>query len=277
MYPQGCVGSTPTVGTTPFLQSGTRIQHALFTFPRSSAVSSEVFYLLLQGEQRGPYTVKQIDHQLNSGLIGEDTTYWREGMEEWQPVTNLVALRRRKKRWKVRGSVVAAIVVLLFLGRFFGPTALEGWREMAQYEFTERAAYWKAREAVRREALPKGALVRFSSFASASAVLEPSGFGANVELHGELTGSDGKAQPMIWKVVMAYDPKFKQWTAQRVEGAGGGVVLSCSPSSTPRATVHRRLPGARPVRPHTPPCPPPPPRCSVASAQLLSAQSSEGR
>jgi len=194
----------------------------LLTFPRGSAVSSEVFYLNLQGEQRGPYTAKQIDHQLNSGIIGEETMYWREGMEDWQPVTNLVTLRKKKKGWRIRGSAVAVVVAILLLGRFFGPTVLEGWREMAQYEYTERAAYWKAREAVRREALPKGALVKFENLASTKSalVVDENGSGAEVELRGEVTGADGKVQPAVWRVKLAYNAKGKQWIAQRVEKEG---------------------------------------------------------
>ena len=57
-------------------------------------ISPEIFYLHLEGEQRGPYTAPQIDHLLNSGLIAEETLYWREGLEQWQPVTSLVKLRR---------------------------------------------------------------------------------------------------------------------------------------------------------------------------------------
>ena len=56
-------------------------------------LSPEVFYLHIQGEQRGPYTIPQIDHLLNSGLIAEETLYWREGLDQWQPVTSLVRLR----------------------------------------------------------------------------------------------------------------------------------------------------------------------------------------
>ena len=177
----------------------------------------EVFYLHIQGEQRGPYTVKQIDHQLNSGIIKEDTMYWKEGMEEWQPVTNLVALRKKNRTWRIRRSAVIAFVVLLLLGRFFGPTVVEGWREMAQYEYTPRAAYWKAREAVRREALPKGALVRFGNFASSTAVLEPADSTATVDLPAEVTGSDGKPQSVLWKVALSYNAKGKQWLTHKVE------------------------------------------------------------
>ena len=48
--------------------------------------SPEVFYLHIHGEQLGPYTVPQIDHLLNTGLIAEETLYWCEGLEQWAPV-----------------------------------------------------------------------------------------------------------------------------------------------------------------------------------------------
>ena len=52
--------------------------------------SPEVFYLHINGEQRGPYTVQHIDHLLNSGLIAEETLFWREGLEQWQPTRSML-------------------------------------------------------------------------------------------------------------------------------------------------------------------------------------------
>src|ERR1700733_12019673 len=75
-------------------------------------ISPEIFYLHIHGEQRGPYTVPQIDHLLNSGLIAEETLYWREGLEQWQPVTSLVKLRRPGNPW-VKPLIILGIVVVL--------------------------------------------------------------------------------------------------------------------------------------------------------------------
>src|SRR4051812_37297532 len=138
-------------------------------------------------------------------------------MEEWLPVTKLVALRRPTKNWRIRGSAVVALLAFLLLGRFFGPTVLEGWREMAQYEFTERAAYWKAREAVRREALPAGALVEVGNFASAQVVMDGASRRATVQLPGEVTGPDGKATARKWEVTLSYRPQLKQWMARDIQ------------------------------------------------------------
>ena len=69
-------------------------------------ISPEVYYLHIQGEQRGPYTIPQIDHLLNSGLIAEETLYWREGLEQWQPVTSLVSLRRKVNPWGKRALYI---------------------------------------------------------------------------------------------------------------------------------------------------------------------------
>ena len=70
-------------------------------------ISPEIFYLHIHGEQRGPYTIPQIDHLLNSGLIAEETLYWREGLDQWQPVTSLVLsspVERRK--YAVTGKLI---------------------------------------------------------------------------------------------------------------------------------------------------------------------------
>jgi hypothetical protein len=86
--------------------------------------SHEVFYLHIQGEQRGPYTIRHIDQLLNSGLIAEDTLFWREGLEQWQPVTNLVARRQPQRRWKGVAVGAAIAVVLALLLHLFGPITL---------------------------------------------------------------------------------------------------------------------------------------------------------
>src|SRR6478752_1600484 len=112
-------------------------------------ISPEIFYLHIHGEQRGPYTIPQIDHLLNSGLIAEETLYWREGLEQWQPVTSLVKLRRRANPWLKRLIILGILAVFLLLGQFFGSTALLGWREASQHDYTAQAAYWRARGVVR--------------------------------------------------------------------------------------------------------------------------------
>src|ERR1700742_3930225 len=104
-------------------------------------ISPEIFYLHIHGEQRGPYTIPQIDHLLNSGLIAEETLYWQEGLDQWQPVTNLVKLRKRANRWLKPLVAISIIGIIGLIGEFFGTVALLGWREASQHDYTARAAY----------------------------------------------------------------------------------------------------------------------------------------
>ena len=75
----------------------------------------------VQGEQRGPYTIPQIDHMLNSGLIARETLYWHEGMEQWQPVTDLVVVRHIPNPWIKPGIALGVLLVVAVLVRMFGP------------------------------------------------------------------------------------------------------------------------------------------------------------
>ncbi len=181
-------------------------------------MNPEVFYLHIAGEQRGPYTIPQIDHLLNSGLISEDALYWREGMEQWQPVTNVVRLRRptRKRSWTRRVVFAVLLVVALLLGRIFGPVAMDGWRENAQYEYTPRAAYWRARDIVRREAAPPGAAIAFAPLKKARVQLAEPPTGATVWLPAEVAAARGM-RPAAWEVQLKYDPKLKQWSGVSVK------------------------------------------------------------
>ncbi len=185
-------------------------------------MSPEAFYLLIQGEQRGPYTIAQIDHLLNSGLIREDAEFWREGLEEWQPVTNLVTLRNKPARRTLATTVTLAVVllVLALLGRLFGPVVIEGWRETAQYDFSERAAYWRARDVVRQKALPAGTVINFAPQSQAEIQLRQSPKGATVRVSGEVIGEHGQNHSASWKVALSYDPQLKEWSGAPASDGG---------------------------------------------------------
>ena len=173
--------------------------------------SPEVFYLHIHGEQLGPYTVPQIDHLLNTGLIAEETLYWCEGLDQWAPVVSLVPKRVAAHSW---GKILAGLVALAALGlacAFFGPVLLDGWREASQHEYTAKAAYWRAREVVRNRSVPAGSLVNFSRFSQSKVKLQPRA-GASVALRGELIDARGTAQPMVWYVDMKFDEQLAEWS-----------------------------------------------------------------
>lgn len=176
--------------------------------------ASEIFYLHLHGEQRGPYTVPQIDHLLNSGLIGEETLYWCEGLDQWAPVTSLVPKRETKRSW--RKLVVTALVLVAFAvpALFFGPVVVDGWREVNQRDYSAQAAYWRARDLVRNQVLPKGAPVHFAPFAAEAAVLQPPG-GATVDLQAEIIDSGGKVRSAAWVVHLQFDSQQAEWSGLR--------------------------------------------------------------
>ncbi len=173
-------------------------------------VSPEIFYLHIHGEQRGPYTIPQIDHLLNSGLIAEETLYWREGLDQWQPVTSLVKLRRRANPWLKRLIILGVLLVVLAVGQFFGSVAMLGWREASQHDYTAQGAYWRARGVVRSTALPLGTVVDFGDFTEPSVQMHPPTT-AIVELHGDIAEQSGQTRRVVWSVHMEYDPKAREW------------------------------------------------------------------
>lgn len=186
--------------------------------------SPEVFYLHIHGEQRGPYNVQHIDHLLHSGLITEETLFWREGLEQWQPVTDLVPRRRAPRRsWTKPAIMVGVLVVLAVLARIFGPTAMDGWREADQRDFTPQAAYWRARDAARQQVKSAGGLAVFAPAEQGQMELDPgaqesgAGGGAQVSLSGEITDAGGETRKAVWKVRLRYDPEKKAWSATSVQ------------------------------------------------------------
>lgn len=176
----------------------------------------EVFYLHIQGKQQGPYTIPQIDHLLNSGLIAEETLYWREGLEQWQPVTSLVPLRRKVNPWGKRILYLAITILVLAVLQFFGSMVVVGWRETNQHEYTPQAAYWRARSVVRSNGLPEGAIVQFHGFSTAQVELQQP-HAATVLLEGDVTLSTGETHPATWNVPLNFDPQSGEWTGGPVQ------------------------------------------------------------
>jgi hypothetical protein len=179
-------------------------------------VNPEVFYLHIQGEQRGPYTVPQIDHLLNSGLIQEETLFWREGLDQWQPVTDLVALRKPKRRWVLPAIAAGFLLVLALLTRLFGPTIREGWREANAHDFTSDSAYWRARDMIRHGSVPPGTLLEFAPESTAQIQLEQPG-SARVFLRGTAVDAHGAARDTGWEVELKYDEQLKEWSGVTVK------------------------------------------------------------
>ncbi len=173
--------------------------------------SPEVYYLHLSGAQRGPYTIRHIDHLLNSGLIAQETLYWREGLDQWQPVTQLVMVRAKPNRWKKPLWLLGFLLVLAVPVSIFGPVVADGWREANQHVFTAPAAYWRARDLVRNQAVPAGALVEFADFSEATVELhEPDA--ASVVLPGTITEHGADSRAAAWKLAMRFDPQTKEWS-----------------------------------------------------------------
>ena len=178
-----------------------------------SAHLHEVFYLHINGEQRGPYTVRHIDHLLNSGLINEDALFWREGLEQWQPVTDLVVRRQPKNRWGKRAVILAvALICALLLLRIFLPITLEGWREINQRDFSEKAAYWRARGVVRSQYLPAGSLITFGRLHDTAVRLQ-SGTSAQVLLPAQVMIPNQAPRSTTWQVDLHYDQRRAEWSA----------------------------------------------------------------
>ncbi len=172
-------------------------------------MQAELFFIYHNGEQRGPYTAAQVNHLYRCGFIDDETLYWREGLEQWQPVSQIVLRRKRKRRmlfWSILLGVLAAIALFLAL---FGPVTAEAWLELTSGDFTAESAWWRARGLV-REQLPKGMQIRFDPFAPAQVTLQGKD-SATVILGGVLTDSAGASEHGAWRVLLRYDESHGSW------------------------------------------------------------------
>ncbi len=171
-------------------------------------MQAEVFYLYHLGEQRGPYTARQVNHLHKCEFIDDDTLYWCEGMEQWAPVTHIVLRRRKRRRllgWTVTFAILIAIGALV---SFFGPVTMNAWRELSSGAFTENDAYWRSRLMV-RQAVGDSASITFDPIEQAKVLLQPP-TGASVVLTGSVRGPNGTNRA-AWRVRLQYVAEQQQW------------------------------------------------------------------
>jgi hypothetical protein len=173
-------------------------------------IQQEVYFIHVNGNQRGPYTSRQICHLVNSGLAPKDAMFWCEGMDQWQPVEILLdpSTPTSPARRKWRQIIVATTATFLAAACLAGPTIRRGWKEERQVEHTPIAVYWRAR-GITRESVRGAALVNFAPFSPAmiQSLLEDS---AEVLLEGTRVDRSGE-KPTRWKVRLRYDKKLKSW------------------------------------------------------------------
>jgi len=180
-------------------------------------MQAEVFFIHHNGEQRGPYTARQVNHLHRCGFIDEYTLYWREGLEQWQPVSEII-LRRRKRNRRLLWLILAGIVALAALfGSLFGPVTADAWRELTSGDFTEESAWWRARGLV-NERLAKGDSVAFDPFSGAQVTLHNHD-GATVTLGGTLRHRHTRNEHAAWRVRLRYDADRGMWLAAQKQSS----------------------------------------------------------
>jgi hypothetical protein len=174
-------------------------------------MQAEVFFIYHNGEQRGPYTAAQVNHLHRCGFIDDETLYWREGLDQWQPVGQIVLRRKSRNRKLFWYILLGAIAAIAFFVRLFGPVTADAWRELTSGDLTAESAWWRARGLV-REQLPKSAHVRFDPFGSAQVTFQGR-VNANVILGGTLTNPTGSTEHGAWRVLLRYDESRGTWGA----------------------------------------------------------------
>ena len=176
-------------------------------------MSQERYFLHVDGAQRGPYTVRQIGHMVNSGIVHTGAMFWCEGLEQWQPVTQLIEPKKQKQRRRIQlgAGTVAAVGVCLGVFWLALPTLRQGWREQNQAERTPEAAYWRAR-GVLREHVGWFTGLRFKPFDPAKVKLAGED-AATVELEAESSGAFKGQRFERWKVELIYKKRLQMWVA----------------------------------------------------------------
>jgi hypothetical protein len=173
---------------------------------------SEEYFIHVQGEQKGPYTFPQLKRLYENSLIPEETLYWRDGMEQLQPISDLCGATRRDhlrhlKQLRLTGAILLAGAALVLA--YCAPVLKVGWREMNDRDQTQEGAYWRARGFVREVVKKQDASVAFEPLNTAAITL--AGSNGTVILSGTLYEKTGAAEKKAWRVAMLYDAQKREW------------------------------------------------------------------
>lgn len=76
----------------------------LETDPNLQTEPARVWFVLYQERYRGPYSRAQLLDQLELGSLNPATLVWREGMTDWQPITEIVEFQSQNKNRNYLGA-----------------------------------------------------------------------------------------------------------------------------------------------------------------------------
>ena len=92
------------------------------------------FFVLINGEQKGPYALDQLRSMWQNGTVTTDTLYWSEGMPDWLPLSGMSEqLHKAEPKVGVRADLdtdpnhvrrYRAIATLLIAGTIVAGVAL---------------------------------------------------------------------------------------------------------------------------------------------------------
>ncbi len=172
----------------------------------------EEYYIHMNEEQKGPFTLSQIKHMYDHNYIPEEALYWNDGMEQWRHVSDLCgppAWTSKRNRWLKPATIVAVIAILAVLGILFLPVTIDAWKEANQRDYTSKAAYWRARDYVRQGLSNSIDYVKFVQYQTGDARLDGKN-GAIVHLSGE-TRVGKSVTSRRWTVMLRYVPQNRDW------------------------------------------------------------------
>jgi TM2 domain-containing membrane protein YozV len=66
------------------------------------------YYVMLEEEKRGPYTLAQLQTMWRSGSLTVDTQYWFDGQGEWMPLSTILELLEPQERPRAAYTYFAA-------------------------------------------------------------------------------------------------------------------------------------------------------------------------
>lgn len=157
---------------------------------------------------------------VNSGIVHSEAMFWCEGLEQWQPVTQLIVPKGEVTRRRLKFGAGSAVVVAGLLVLFWVclPILREGWREQHQVAQDPPAAYWRAR-GVLRESLGWFTGLRFRDYDPAMVQMEDAGR-AVVELEAQAGKLFGGGENARWRVELVYDKRLRMWMPAESSGAG---------------------------------------------------------
>lgn len=101
---------------------------------------AESWYVLVNGEQRGPMSAEAVRKALARGELTQDDWAWREGIEDWVHIAAEPTFTKVRRRWNAEKAFLITLGLMLLTAALNYKDLLNSYESASQLGFISETA-----------------------------------------------------------------------------------------------------------------------------------------